>query len=117
MAQQRLGVAVSGRDSADALNGIADLEQRGIQAAWMTSGGAGGADAITVFAGAAVGTTQIMLGTAITQTFTRHPIAVAQQVQVSAQLAPQRFRLGIGTSGRVLDRWRSIRCYGSGGIR
>ena len=83
----------------------------------MTSGGAGGADAITVFAGSTVGTTQIMLGTAITQTFTRHPIAVAQQVQVLAQLAPQRFRLGIGTSGRVLDRWRSIRCYGSGGIR
>ena len=101
MAQQRLGVAVSGRDSADALSGIADLEQRGIQAAWMTSGGAGGADAITVFAGAAVGTTQIMLGTAITQTFTRHPIAVAQQVQVLAQLGPQRFRLGIGTSGRA----------------
>jgi alkanesulfonate monooxygenase SsuD/methylene tetrahydromethanopterin reductase-like flavin-dependent oxidoreductase (luciferase family) len=36
----------------------------------------------------------MLLGTAITQTFPRHPIAVAQQVQVLAQLAPERFRLG-----------------------
>jgi alkanesulfonate monooxygenase SsuD/methylene tetrahydromethanopterin reductase-like flavin-dependent oxidoreductase (luciferase family) len=43
----------------------------------------------------------MLLGTAITQTFPRHPIAVAQQVQVLAQLAPGRFRLGLGTSGRA----------------
>ena len=41
-----------------------------------------------------------MLGTAITQTFPRHPIAVAQQVLTLAQLAPNRFRLGLGTSGQ-----------------
>ena len=41
-----------------------------------------------------------MFGTAITQTFPRHPIAVAQQVLTLAQLAPDRFRLGLGTSGR-----------------
>jgi alkanesulfonate monooxygenase SsuD/methylene tetrahydromethanopterin reductase-like flavin-dependent oxidoreductase (luciferase family) len=42
----------------------------------------------------------MLLGTAITQTFPRHPIAVVQQVLVLAQLAPGRFRLGLGTSGR-----------------
>ena len=41
-----------------------------------------------------------MFGTAITQTFPRHPIAVAQQVLTLAQLAPNRFRLGLGTSGQ-----------------
>ena len=41
-----------------------------------------------------------MFGTAITQTFPRHPIAVAQQVLTLAQLAPDRFRLGLGTSGQ-----------------
>ena len=40
------------------------------------------------------------MGTAITQTFPRHPIAVAQQVLSLAQLAPNRFRLGLGTSGQ-----------------
>jgi alkanesulfonate monooxygenase SsuD/methylene tetrahydromethanopterin reductase-like flavin-dependent oxidoreductase (luciferase family) len=43
----------------------------------------------------------MMLGTAITQTFPRHPIAVVQQMLVLAQLAPGRFRLGLGTSGRA----------------
>ena len=65
----------------------------------MTSGGAECADTISVFADEAVCTTQIMLGTAITQTCTRHSIAVAQHVLALAQLTPQGFRLGIGTNG------------------
>jgi len=101
MAQQRLGVVVSAPDSSTALTSIADLEQRGIPAAWLTSAGAGGADTLGVFTGAALRTQHILLGTAITQTFPRHPIAVAQQVLALAQLAPGRFRLGLGTSGRA----------------
>ena len=42
-----------------------------------------------------------MLGTSITPTFPRNPVAVAQQVQVISQLAPGRFRLGVGPSGRA----------------
>ena len=101
MAQKRLGVVVSAPDSAAVLTSIADLEQRGIPAAWLTSAGAGGADPLGALAGAALRTQHMLLGTAITQTFPRHPIAVAQQVQVLAQLAPERFRLGLGTSGRA----------------
>ncbi|HEX9868607.1 MAG TPA: LLM class flavin-dependent oxidoreductase [Candidatus Tectomicrobia bacterium] len=101
MARTRLGVVVSAPDSAAVLTSIANLEQRGIPAAWLTSAGAGGADTLGAFVGAALRTQHILLGTAITQTFPRHPIAVAQQVQVLAQLAPGRFRLGLGTSGRA----------------
>jgi alkanesulfonate monooxygenase SsuD/methylene tetrahydromethanopterin reductase-like flavin-dependent oxidoreductase (luciferase family) len=100
MAQKRLGVVVSAPDSSAVLTSVADLEQRGIPAAWLTSAGAGGADPLGAFVGAALRTQHILLGTAITQTFPRHPIAVVQQVLVLAQLAPGRFRLGLGTSGR-----------------
>ena len=100
MAEKRIGVAVTAPDSSAALAAIEDLEKRGFPAAWMTSGSASGGDSLSVFAAAASRTRNIMLGTAITQIFPRHPIAVAQQVLVLAQLAPGRFRLGLGTSGR-----------------
>ena len=101
MAEKRLGVVVSAPDSSALLTSIANLEQRGIPAAWLTSAGVGGADPLGAFVGAALRTQHILLGTAITQTFPRHPIAVVQQAQVLAQLAPGRFRLGLGTSGRA----------------
>ena len=41
MAQKRLGVVVSAPDSSAVLTSIANLEQRGIPAAWLTSAGAG----------------------------------------------------------------------------
>ncbi len=100
MAEKRIGVAVTAPDSSAALAAIEDLEKRGFPAAWMTSGSASGGDSLSVFAAAASRTRNILLGTAITQIFPRHPIAVAQQVLVLAQLAPGRFRLGLGTSGR-----------------
>ena len=98
---KRIGVAVSAGNSNGALSTIEDLERRGISAAWMTTGSAGGADSLSLFAVAAARTQNIMLGTAITQTFPHHPVGVAQQVLVLAQLAPDRFRLGLGTSGRA----------------
>lgn len=66
----------------------------------MTSGSTGGGDSIGVFTAAGPRTQNVVFGTAITQTFPRHPVAVAQQVLTLAQLAPGRFRLGLGTSGQ-----------------
>ncbi|MCE2463211.1 MAG: LLM class flavin-dependent oxidoreductase [Dehalococcoidia bacterium] len=99
MAQSRLGVHVTGPDSGAILAGIKKAEETGIQAAWLTTGGAG-SDGLTILAGAAVSTQRILLGTSIIPTFPRHPLVMAQQVQVIHHLAPGRFRLGIGPSGR-----------------
>ena len=68
MAQKRLGVVVSAPDSSAVLTSIANLEQRGIPAVWLTSAGAGGADPLGALAGAALRTQHMLLGTAITQT-------------------------------------------------
>jgi F420-dependent oxidoreductase-like protein len=101
MNQQLIGVAVSAPDSSGVLAGIEQAEQLGIPAAWLTTGGVG-LDALTLFAAAAVRTSRIRLGTSITPTFPRHPLVVVQQVQVLAQLAPGRFRLGVGPSHRPI---------------
>ena len=99
MIQRRVGVAVEGPSSTAVLAGIETAEEMGIQAAWLTTGGAG-RDGLTLFAAAAARTETIMLGTSITPIFPRHPVVVVQQVQVIAELAPGRFRLGVGPSHR-----------------
>ena len=99
MAQKLIGVVVSAADSPGVLAGIEHAEQLGIPAAWLTTGGVG-LDALTLYAAAAVRTSRIRLGTSIVPTFPRHPLVVVQQVQVLAQLAPGRFRLGLGPSHR-----------------
>ena len=99
MSQQLIGIAVRGDHTNDVLVMIEHAEQLGIQAAWMTTGGAR-LDSITVFAAAALRTQRIKLGTSIVPTFPRHPLVMVQQTQVVAQLAPGRFRLGVGPSHR-----------------
>ncbi|ETX06423.1 LLM class flavin-dependent oxidoreductase [Candidatus Entotheonella palauensis] len=101
MSDQRIGVAVRGDRANDILNMIERAEELGIDAAWMTTGGAR-LDSITVFAAAALRTQRIQLGTSIVPTFPRHPLVMVQQTQVVAQLAPGRFRLGVGPSHRPL---------------
>ena len=100
MSRSGLGVVISAPDSDAILESIARAEELGIPAAWMTTGGAG-LDALTLFAAASVSTQRIMLGTSITPTFPRHPVVIAHQVQVVGQLAPGRFRLGIGPSSQA----------------
>jgi len=99
MSERRIGVALSGSQAAALLGQIERAEQAGIQAVWMTTGGAR-LDSITTFAAAAGRTNQIMFGTSIVPTFPRHPLVMVQQVQVVVHLAPGRFRLGVGPSHR-----------------
>ena len=96
MPEGTIGIAAMGGDSNQVLATIKDFEQRGIKAAWLT-GGAGGLDALALFAAAATQTERILLGTCIITILPRHPITTTQQVQVIDQLAPGRFRFGVGT--------------------
>ena len=95
----RVGVAVHERTVPETLEVIRKADDLGVKAAWLTTGGIG-TDAIPIFAAAAVLTRQIMLGTAITPTYPRHPLATAQEALAVAPLASGRFRLGVGPSHR-----------------
>jgi F420-dependent oxidoreductase-like protein len=99
MSEKRVGIAVGGSKIADIQSMILQAEELGIQAAWMTTGGAR-PDSMTCFAATAAATNSIKLGTSIVPTFPRHPLVMVQQAQVVAQLAPGRFRLGVGPSHR-----------------
>jgi F420-dependent oxidoreductase-like protein len=99
MSDKLLGIAVRGNQVHEMLAMIEQAEQLGIHAAWMTTGGAR-LDSITVFAAAALRTQRLKLGTSIVPTYPRHPLVMVQQTQVVAQLAPGRFRLGVGPSHR-----------------
>ena len=104
----RIGFAVGGNKVQDIQATIQRAEELGVDAAWMTTGGAR-LDSLTVFAAAAGSTQKIKFGTSIVPTFPRHPLVVAQQVQVVAQLAPGRLRLGLGPSHRPTMRSMGIR--------
>lgn len=90
------GVAIQGRDAADAVGQMRQAEAAGVEAAWSTIGGAGGDDPLIAFAAALAQTRTIVVGSAIIQTWPRHPIVIAQQAMGLDAIAPGRFRLGIG---------------------
>ncbi len=97
MAEKRIGVAVMARDAAGILANIEEAERLGIHAAWLTAGGVG-QDPLMIYAAAASRTRTILMGTSIVQLWPRHPIALAQAARTLADLAPGRFRLGVGPS-------------------
>jgi alkanesulfonate monooxygenase SsuD/methylene tetrahydromethanopterin reductase-like flavin-dependent oxidoreductase (luciferase family) len=101
MPERRIGVVVRGNNAGDVLAVIERAEELGIHAVWMTTGGAR-LDSLTVFAAAALRTRRLLMGTSIVPTFPRHPMVMVQQTQVVAQLAPGRFRLGVGPSHRPM---------------
>lgn len=95
-----VGVSVTAANAREGVAYISRLDEMGVSAAWLTSGGGGG-EAMSVLAAAAAVTERVSLGTSIVQTWSRHPVTLAQQAQVVADLAPGRFRLGVGPSHRA----------------
>jgi F420-dependent oxidoreductase-like protein len=78
---------------------IAESDQAGVSTAWLTAGGTG-LDPLGVLVAAAARTARINLGTSIVPAYGRHPIVLATQALVLADLAPGRLRLGVGPSHR-----------------
>jgi len=89
------------RDTPSAtLDAIVRAESFGIGTAWSTVGGVS-QDALTLYAAATQRTRAMCFGTSIVPIFPRHPLVLASQVLVVADLAPGRLRLGIGPSHRA----------------
>ena len=100
------GVLIQARSAPAAVEQIIQAEAAGVQAAWSTMNGAGGVDMMPVFAAAAAKTERIFLGNAIVHTWSRHPVAFAQETMAIQELGPGRFRLGIGpTTAFYVERF------------
>jgi len=99
---ERLGLSIIATDAADAVNRIIEAERIGLRQIWLSQGGSGRTDTLTLAAIAAARTAQIRLGTAIVPTYPRHPLVMAQQALAIHDLAPGRLRLGIGPSHRPI---------------
>lgn len=98
-ARDRVGLAVSGTNAAEAVSTIVAAEAAGVRQTWMIQTPSV-PDTLTIFAAAAVLTTGVRLGTAIVPTYPRHPLIMVQQALAFGDLAPGRLRLGIGPSHR-----------------
>ncbi len=106
-AERRVGVEIPGSDVQQVLGDIRQAETLGIQAVWLTTGGPRTADnnirrdTPGILAAAAMCTRTIQLGTAIVLTWPRHPLSLVEYCEAMAQLAPGRFRLGVGPGNKA----------------
>lgn len=99
MTRLPIGISLSRSLPSALIEAIVAAEQAGLSTAWSTIAGTA-PDAVTTFAAAATRTDRIQLGTSIVPAYPRHPVMLATQALVLADLAPGRFRLGIGSSHR-----------------
>src|SRR5262245_7165587 len=98
---RRIGVVVNCGGGVEAtLRATQHAEAIGLGAAWLTTGGP--EDCMPILGALAVQTTTIRLGTSVVQTYPRHPVVLAAEANVIDQLAPGRFRLGVGPSHAAL---------------
>ena len=103
-----IGALIQAAGAPQAVEQIVQAERAGVPAIWATSGGIGGADLLATWAAAAVQTSRVVLGTSIVRTWPRHPVALAEETLAIEQLAPGRFRLGIGPTGEA----QAVQTYG-----
>jgi len=99
---ERVGLNVRADNVIDAVSKISSIAESGIRQVWITSSGSMYRDTLTLLAVVAAHVGKVRLGTSIVQAYTRHPVATAQQVLAINDLAPSRFRLGLGVSHRPI---------------
>ena len=92
-----IGAHLMAPDAPQLLQAIEHAESLGIPAVWLISNPV---DPMALLAAAAARTARVLLGTAVIRTYPCHPIVAAQQATVIDNLAPGRFRLGVGPSGQ-----------------
>jgi alkanesulfonate monooxygenase SsuD/methylene tetrahydromethanopterin reductase-like flavin-dependent oxidoreductase (luciferase family) len=97
--QDQIGIGFIPQNAWQTVDYITRADAAGVGTAWTVMPSQG-RDTLTLSAAAAVKTKRIKLGTAILPAFTRHPLAIVTQMLALEDLAPGRFRLGIGTSHR-----------------
>lgn len=104
----RWGITIpfSGRTMMEAKGLIAELPSLGYTDAWTAE--VSGSDGFTPLALAADWAPELRLGTAIVPVSTRGPGLLAMSAAALAEIAPERFVLGIGSSSPVIvERWNA----------
>lgn len=96
-----IGLDLRGNSPRKSLDLILEAEKMGIPAIWITSSG-GASDTLSLLAAGASLTKNILLGTSIAQTWSRHPVVMAEQAFTIYDLAPNRLRLGIGSGHKTM---------------
>lgn len=101
----RKGIMVGATEAADgSIEGLVQaagkLENLGFDDLWMAN--IFGLDAISTLSLLGQATKKVHLGTAVTPTYPRHPVAMAQQALTAGAASQGRFTLGIGLSHRMV---------------
>ena len=92
----KIGIGFFLTDAPAAVDLVERAERAGVDTAWLVMPPLG-QDTMTVAAAALARTARIRVGTSIVPAFTRHPLNLATQAITLDELAPGRFRLGVGT--------------------
>jgi probable F420-dependent oxidoreductase len=103
----RLGLSIP----ADAMAGVPELARRAEELGWTDAWSMESRmfDAFTPLNAAAAVTERMRLGTAIVAAFLRPPGVTAMHAAATADLAPGRFVLGLGSSTRVVvEQWHGV---------
>ena len=92
--------AATGNSIDDIITFTKTAEQKGFDSVWLAN--IFGLDAVMTLALAGAQTERIELGTAVTPTYPRHPMALAQQALTANSACKGRFVMGIGLSHKLV---------------